>query len=319
MGVIRWSVLVSIPLLLAPVWRAARHFRLYGLEDVGLEKRDLHTATGKRYRHYYAGTAFLGVLFEMMHGRKRSGEEHRCFSLMAALAAHFDDLSDLPGGRNNHLLDVGDFEHPDDPGQRARTLLHMVNRGLPAANAALFHDCLNRVYRIESESRQTGDSVLMPEVLADLTAEKGACSVLLFRCLLDWPLEETEKNALRAFGSLIQYCDDAFDVWFDLQSRTQTPATFWLSKNDPEALSKDFEKQVKSTQYAFKNLPFSSFRKSMAWNTAASIAAIGRVCALRYMDLKKKHGTLPLDNRKLMVVDMGLFANQYQAAINWLP
>jgi hypothetical protein len=95
-------------------------------------------------------------------------------------------------------------------------------------------------------------------------------------------------------------------------------AATMLNQNNPEDLVADYELAMDTTQIAFKNLPFSPFRRSMAWNTAATIAAIGKVCSLHYVELKKKHGTLPLDNRKLMVVDMGRFTNQYKAAINWL-
>ncbi|MCC6413070.1 MAG: hypothetical protein IT270_15510 [Saprospiraceae bacterium] len=315
MGGIRWSFLVTVPMLVVPVWRAAWHFRRHGLKDVGLEKSDLYTASGKRFRHYYTGTAFLGVLFEMINGRSRNRDERRRFCLMAALAAHFDDLSDFPGSGGAVMKN---YAHPADPAAKARKLLEQVENDLPKANKTLFYECLNTVYRIETESRQTGDVGLDAETLATLTSEKGANSVLLFRCLLDWPVSEAEKQALWAFGSLLQRCDDTFDVWFDRQSQTQTLATFWLNQNNPEALAADYTFAIKTTHFNFKNLPFSPFRRAMAWNTAATIAAIGKVCTLHYVDLKKKHGTLPLDNRKLMVTDMGKWNNRLRALWYWV-
>ncbi len=314
MGGIRWSVLFTVPMLVFPVWRTLWHFRRHGLKDVGLTEADLLTVSGKRFRHYYTGTAFLGILFEMMHGRSRNRDERRLFCLMAALAAHFDDLSDFPGSGGAAMKN---YTHPADPGAKARKLLEQVENDLPEANKMLFYDCLNTVFRIETESKQTSDVGLDVETLDELTASKGANSVLLFRCLLDWPVSEAEKKALWAFGSLLQRCDDTFDVWFDRQSQTQTLATFWLNQNNPEALSSDYDLAIKTTQKAFKNLTVSPFRRAISWNTAATIAAIGTVCTLQYIDLKKKHGTLPFDNRKLMVVDMGRFTNQYKAAINW--
>lgn len=315
MGGIRWSVLFTVPMLVFPVWRALWHFYRHALKDVGLSESDLLTVSGKRFRHYYTGTAFLGVLFEMMHGRARSRDEKRLFCLMAALAAHFDDLSDFPGIGG---MAMKNYTHPADPGAKARGLLKKVENDLPEANATLFHECLNTVYRIETESKQTGDVGLDVETLATLTSEKGSCSVLLFRCLLDWPVSEAEKNALWAFGSLLQRCDDAFDVWFDRQSQTQTLATFWLNQNKTEELVADYDLAAKTTQNAFKKLPFSPFHRAMAWNTAATIAAIGKVCSLQYVDLKKKHGTLPLDNRKLMVTDMGKWKNRLRALWYWV-
>ena len=315
MGGIRWSVLFTVTMLVAPVWRALWHFYRHALKDVGLTEADLLTVSGKRFRHYYTGTAFLGILFEMMHGRVRSRDEYKRFCLMAALAAHFDDLSDIPGSGGVVLKN---YAHAADPGEKARMLLKRVENDLPKANKTLFYDCLHTVYRIETESRQRGDVDLDAEALDDLTSSKGASSVLLFRCLLDWPVSEAEKQALWAFGSLLQRCDDVFDVWFDRQSQTQTLATFWLNQNNPEALAADYSLAIKTTQIAFKNLPFSPFRRAMAWNTAATIAVIGKVCTLQYVDLKKKHGTLPLDNRKYMVTDMGKWSNRLRALWYWV-
>jgi hypothetical protein len=235
---------------------------------------------------------------------------------LAALAAHFDDLSDLPLHRSYDI--IGDYEHPADPARRAQSLLVKVRAGVPEQHQDLFEACLENVYRIETEGRQKNTAPLSPAELSVLTTEKGACSVLLFRCLIDWPLSEAEKQAWWIFGSLLQRCDDAFDVWFDRRDGIQTPARQWLDAGDPVALRNDYQRHIDVTEKAFHKLPVSAFRRTLGWNTAAAIAAIGRVCTNRYVDLQKKHGTLPLDNRKTMVTDMGKWKNRIRALGMWV-
>ena len=128
---------------------------------------------------------------------------------------------------------------------------------------------------------------------------------MLFRRVLAHPLPAGEQNVLFQFGYLIQLCDDIFDLWHDRQAGTITLATYWAEQNGMERLREIFENQVIVVR---ETLGVGSTRAAIHF-----LVSITRVCLLHYADLQKKHGTLPLDDRAAMVVDMEKWHNRLRA------
>lgn len=308
-----WYHLLRAAFLLTPEFaRAGWYFKKRALHDLALPDSDALTSKEKRrLKHYFYGTTYLSVIFCSLRGRRRNRQERRLFLHLSALACYFDDLVDAVARQSDLQTDWLDnpeaYGRATDPGGRALHLLQKISRDLPARDLEQFRAFMNRVFNAETTLEKQAPA----ENLAQHCAEKGGFSVLLFRRALPDPLSPAEQEALFQFGFLIQLCDDIFDLWHDRQAGIATPAAFFAAQNDVAALKTLFEQQVQTVQQAFARLP--RYRTSLA--TIQFLVGITRVCMRHYEDLQKKHGTLPLDNRKLMVVDMEQWRNRMRVVL----
>ncbi|MCC6461452.1 MAG: hypothetical protein IT260_13340 [Saprospiraceae bacterium] len=304
--------------LLLAFGRTAGYLRTKALADLALPAGSrLSPAEQRRWQHYAWGTTYLAAVFGLLLGRRWSPSESASFAQLAALACFFDDLTDrFPAQPGTTAADSPEqYGRRVDPRGLALHLLQRVEQGLPAERLPLFRHFLQRVFQVETAGRQRGARAPEAGELLRLTAEKGGCSVLLFRCLLAPPLSAAEQKALFEFGGLIQLCDDIFDLWFDRQNGTATLATTWAAQHRLSTLVQVFEQQVAATRQALQTAPFSGLQRASAAWAVHLLCAITRVCLQHYLLLQKKHGTLPLDSRADMVVDMGRWRHRWRAGL----
>ena len=315
-----WYYLFRATALLASSFlQAGWYFRFRAAGDLALPPaQQLKAAEIRRWKHYFFGTTYLAVLFGALTGRRRNRQERRLFSNLAALACFFDDLADtFRANDDSGVLWKGNPEQygrTADPSGRALHLLQNIYKNLPPEQLAEFEQFMQRVFEVETAGRQQrGPAPGLPE-LARLTAEKGGYSVLLFRRTLALPLPAAEREAVYTFGSLIQLCDDIFDLWFDRQTHTVTLATVLTEQQDLHRLHRLFEDQVAATIQAIRQTPYPAARRETALRVVHFLVSITRVCLRHYRRLEKRRGGLPLDERSVMVVDMGLWSNRWRAA-----
>ena len=289
--------------------------------DLGLPRKDALTPRERRrFQHYYFGTTYLAALFCTRTGRRRNRKERYLFANLAALACFFDDLADIfRADASSHFFERDNLEaygQQTDPRGLSLHFLKNIEEHLSAVHLPPFRALLHRIFDVEvfgmrgfspGDINDERSFEAEKERLVFLTAEKGGCSVLLFRRLMDLPPSEEEATEWLAFGHLIQLCDDIFDLWHDQQAGAATLATFFATRNDIETLQKMFEQQ------AAKLRTFSKTGRGEIEGLVAFLLAITRVCLHHYARLKKKHGTLPLHDRQAMVVDMERWSNRARA------
>lgn len=309
-----WFYLLRAAFLLATEFaRAGWYFKKQALHELALPDSDTLTSKEKRrLKHYFYGTTYLSVIFCSLQVRRRNHRERRLFLHLSALACYFDDLVDACPGQNEAAawLDTPEaYGRAADPGGRALNLLQKISRDLPARDLEQFRAFLHRVFNTETGMARHGN--LTENDLKHHCAEKGGFSVLLFRRALPEPLSAAEQEALFQFGFLIQYCDDLFDLWHDRQTGTATPVTFFAAQNDVSGMKTLFEQQVRAVRQTFTALP--RYRTTLA--AIQFLIGITRVCLRHYEDLQKKHGTLPLDDRRAMVVDMERWRNRMRVVV----
>jgi hypothetical protein len=318
---IYYLIRATIWLILAFV-RAAWYFKYRALFDLALpHPESLNSKERRRLQHYFYGTTYLSIVFCSLRGRTRTRQEKHLFTNLAALAYFFDDLVDT--FREQDDTGILWQDNPEKYGKTAdeRGLaLHFLNniyRELPDADLKEFQAFMHRIFNVETAGRQQKDvsKTLKSDDLKNITAEKGGYSVLLFRRVLRHPLGDAEKKALYQFGYLIQLCDDIFDLWFDRNEGVATLATAMAQHGDLQHLTQLFEQQVYKTQQAFRQTPYPNAQIETALHVIHFIVSISRVCLKEYADLQKKHGTLPLDQRQLMVIDMERWKNRFRSAV----
>lgn len=323
-----WYNLFSATLwLLLGFGRSVLYFKTRALRDLALpHSAVLNSGERRRLQHYFYGTTYLGIVFCILRTYPRSQREKHLFTNLAALAYFFDDLVDT--FREND--DSGRIwqDNPEEYGQTADArglalhFLHNIYRELPPENLEQFKLFMHRVFNVETAGRQqpaTEKGALASSDLEKITAEKGGFSVLLFRRVLSHPLSPEEQEAVFQFGYLVQLCDDIFDLWHDRQAGTRTLATFWGERNDIAGLSRIFEGQVAAVKDALDKIGRPKVTLPLLAGPGPAkaaihfLVAITRVCLRHYADLQKKRGTLPLDNRAAMVVDMEKWSNRLRA------
>ncbi|MFN0175336.1 MAG: hypothetical protein ACKVU0_11855 [Saprospiraceae bacterium] len=318
--------------------RAVWHFRWKAMRSLDLPEGFLMDSIEKRrFKHYFYGTTYLAVLMCCLRNQPRSQRETHLFINLSALAFSFDDLVDA--FRNGADPSVLWQDNPEAYGlaadQRglALHLLQNMYRALPEEKLIQFRGYMHRVFNVETAGkieifspaeaprrRQRLRRAKAKEggywdigILKKIMAEKGGNSVLLFRSVLSHPLSEKEENAFYAFGGLIQYCDDIFDLWHDLQAGTVTLASFLCERGEIELLIKIFEEQVVATNLAFRKTAYASVQVETALHIVHYLVSITRMCLQHYLDLKRKYGILPLEDRTAIVLDMEIWANRFQA------
>lgn len=319
-----WFYLLRAALWLLPAFaKAARYVNRRALSALQLpEGLALSAPEKRRLKHYLYGTTYLSVLFCALRGRTRDTQEEDRFANLSALACFFDDLVDAFGKSDASGIlwrdNPEEYGHVADKRGLALHLLYNVYAQLPLDKLTGFKAFMNRVFNVEASGRQMGSPVKTWQVgeLEQMIAEKGGCSVLMFRQLLNHPLGELEEVALYRFGALIQLCDDIFDVWFDKQDETNTLATQWLEQGQVSVLKDFFETQVTATRRAFRDLyrtgPNISYPRQNVETALAVLhylVAITRVCLDHYQWLSEQ-GPFPWAQRRLMVVDMERWGNR---------
>ncbi len=302
--------------------RAAWFFRFRVLQTLALPHPELLSSKEKRrLKHYFYGTTYLSVIFCSLRGSTRNVREKRIFTNLAALAYFFDDLVDT--FRSQDTTGILWQDNPEKYGQTADErglalhFLNNINQELPPSDLEEFRSFMHRVFNVETSGRQNKDAskTLSSNELQHLTAEKGGYSVLLFRRVLQHPLDTAERNALYQFGFLIQLCDDIFDLWFDKNEGIATMATAATQHGDLRHLVQRFEQQVQTTREAFRRTPYPRKNIETTLRVVHFLVSITRVCLMEYTELQKKHGTLPLHERHLMVVDMERWRNRIRSAV----
>lgn len=308
--------------LLLAFTRAAWYFKWRALRTLALpHPESLSSKELRRLKHYFYGTTYLSIVFCSLRGFPRTRQEKRLFTNLAALAYFFDDLVDSFREQDNSGILWQDnpekYGHTADERGLALHFLNNIYRELPPNDLEEFKAFMHQVFNVETLGRQQTDrgKTLKSEELKHITAQKGGYSVLLFRRVLHHDLSAEERNALYQFGYLIQLCDDIFDLWFDYQEGIATLATAAARHGDFRHLSTLFEHQVADTRQAFRRTAYSRGKIETALRVVHFIVSITRVCLMEYSDLQKKHGTLPLDQRSLMVVDMEKWRNRIRAAM----
>jgi hypothetical protein len=318
---IYYLIRATIWLILAFI-RAAWYFRHRALQDLALpHPESLSSKEKRRLQHYFYGTTYLSIVFCSLRGSTRTRQEKHLFTNLAALAYFFDDLVDVFRKKDDTgILWENNPEKYGTTADERGLALHFLNniyRDLPDADLKAFQTFMHQVFNVETAGRQHKSvaEILEPSALKKITADKGGYSVLLFRRVLRHPLDPKETEALYQFGFLIQLCDDIFDLWFDQTEGIATLVTDIAQHGDLRRLSQDFEQQVASTQEAFRRTSYPRPQIETALRVIHFIVSITRVCLKKYVDLQKKHGTLPLDQRRLMVVDMEQWPNRIKAAV----
>ena len=123
----------------------------------------------------------------------------------------------------------------------------------------ILNQCIN-VFIAQKEAQQQVLPIKFGrEELRKISFAKCSESTILFWSLLNDNFTTAEKEVVIHVGNLIQFTDDVFDLWFDLQDGTQTLATNAVSILE---LKNDNLKEWNILKTAVKQLPIANLYKN---------------------------------------------------------
>jgi hypothetical protein len=302
-----WLVCAALSLLWAFAQAAfylrKSAFRDLKIPDQALTAPHFHT----RFKHYFFGTTYLALLYGTFHGRQRHRRDFKRFALLSALTSYFDDLTDAWKNKTimpEALSTPESYGRATDPAGLALHFLQQLYHELSSEQLRAVKKDLNKIFELETRPKNTQDLAIRMEL--------GAFSVLLFRHLLDWPMVREEERAWLGFGAFIQLCDDIFDIWHDQHHDIMTPVVEMASANEMGKIMQLFEDQEKRMKANFSDVP-QFWRRQLLLAQIHWLCGMTRFCLLRYKKMWASSGQLPLQNRKKMVTDMGLWRNRWGA------
>lgn len=304
--------------LRAEVWLRLRGDALWGCRLTSQEQR--------RCRHYFRGAVFLGAVFAAQRGRAMQRDELQQFAYLAALAGLFDDTSEtaveaalvqvvLPSAAGATLASVlHAYAREADSGEVLVFFWEKIRSRLPSEVVGFFEETLHRVFNTETSGVWWAPMPSSAEFLAEMSAQKGGHSALLFRLLLTPPPSTTECQVALALGTLVQISDDLFDLWHDARQRLWTPARWWAEMGQLDQAARYFDQAWQHFDTALRAASAASAQRYLVGRAQVGLLAVlTRFCLAHYRRLAEKHGTLPWQNRKAMVLDMARWSVRLRA------
>ncbi len=291
-------------------------WRKHGLKTLKLPPNmELSAPEKKRIRHYFLLAGFAQSVYCHMRGQKKTPKEQLLWQNFAALTAFFDDLADRFAQENDtkNLKEIENFGKIADQRGIANFLLNNIRNNIQKEKLNEFDQLTQQIFELETEGNQlkTGLSV---QKVTQLTQQKGGWGTLIFRQLLEHDWKEKEREAIFEFGYLVQLCDDITDVWTDVNENVTTLPVVLLQENRIAELKILFENQVQKTEKYFLSLDYKARNLKIAFQMTIFLVNIARLAMLNYEKLIQKHGNIPFQSRKEMVLDMEKFHNRIKFA-----
>lgn len=195
--------------------------------DGSLRKADV-----KKIMLYYgiAVPAITGEFYCRLRGYPMTNRERLAATGLGVVTGLFDDFFDaqnlsedeilarISSSNSNPASSPGDSSTADKVFQYfIRMILDNIPPDLPVETGTRL------MFDAQLESRRQKSSVpLNRQELNAITRLKGGYAVLFFRHAFEHPLIDGEYDALMSAGEVLQYGNDIFDVYEDMQSGIQT-------------------------------------------------------------------------------------------------
>ena len=203
----------------------------------------------------------LGDGFSLLREKKMSVDERIMMMSFSAATPLFDDFFDDNNLSVQHLEQLFIEQDKYQPKNSKEQIFIEILLSLqptihqPEKFIAL---CLAIFNAQKAALAQVSNKNISWDELKQISLAKCSASAVLFWSLLKDDDTSAEKMVVRQVGNLIQYTDDVFDLWFDLQEGTQTVAT---NAKSIVLLENDFKAEWKKLLVAVGQLPINHFNQ----------------------------------------------------------
>ena len=171
---------------------------------------------------------------------------------------------------------------------------------------------LKKEYDVQVASRKQFSINITDAELENITLEKGGNAVLLTSFYLDTPATIHEQNCWYKLGNIIQFVNDLFDIYRDLQSGLQTIPN--RIKNIKE-FKKYYLNLIESLQKEIAAIDVAEKQKLHFKISMMGVCALGIIAIEQLEKIQGNQQQMPdfkTLNRKDLIVDMELKSNLWK-------
>ena len=197
--------------------------------------------------------------FNRLIDQRSTSEQRRTYLLSGALGALCDMIID------DIEMDVEriqllkrpplKFEYKDEVEKLYVTCYHTFLNSLEEDIKERTIQYYELLFDAQLRSKQQFDPNITLKEVDEICKEKSGYSMLFLRAIVNGKINSLEKEAWFELGAFIQYCNDAQDLYKDLQKKLRTFASV---RSDLETIANDIDKQK---ILAFALIKKTSFQK----------------------------------------------------------
>lgn len=179
-------------------------------------------------------------------------------------------------------------------------------------NPDQYKSTLSKIHQAQKDSLQQFNSQIEQSKLLDITLRKGGYSLLICRHYIDLPQTDEMDKCWYQLGGIIQFTNDLYDVYKDVQEGIYTYPNTSSNFND---LKDCFELLTNAWKKTIDTLPISKSKKDKLLIQLSIIPAFGYIALDNLSKLQDIHGNLPKFSeveRKVLIIDMEMTTNRFK-------
>ncbi len=272
------------------------------------------SAIKKAARFQGVQQVFINDAFTQLIDRNTNEFEQSSNKLYFALTGLYDDIIDQKLIDEKILNQL--FEDPiHTPTNLFETKVLVdvhLNLMKSVKDITAYKITLASVHQAQRDSSKQINSQLNQEELLDITLRKGGYSLLMCRHYIDLPESKEIDNCFYQLGGVIQFTNDLFDIYKDLQDGIQTIPN--SAKNISQITSK-YNQLVHNFMNTIHQLPYEKSKIDTLKIKLSPIPAFGYLAIQNLAKLQDKEEQLPnlkTVPRKDLIIDMEKNINRFK-------
>ena len=252
--------------------------------------------------------------FLHLHNKKTNRQECERLLHYFICSSIFDNFFDRKELNDNEIYNItfaSDTYTASNFNERISLNSHLLILNY-VRNKEQYLGVLKKEYDVQVASRKQFDLAISNNEIEHITLEKGGNAVLLCSFYLDHQASIHEENCWYKLGNVIQYVNDLFDIYRDLQSGLQTIPN---RMKDAKEFKKYYEGLIASLKNEIKAIDVPESRKLHFTISLMGICALGLIAIEQLINIQGNNETLPdlkTLTRKDLIIDMEKKSNLWK-------
>ena len=309
------AIRMAYKLLIVIVLRDYKILNIAVNEVVEKEGKAMPEVYRKRFRLYAIMGAVLGEWMSLLTGKSLTQKERHIAMYFCALTPVFDDLIDdyNYSAEDIYRLCKGEARDGDLLEKICIHFYEKLKTLTQKSDNELLNEYFEKVLDYQIRSRAQINGSLSDTELTEIMYAKGGYSILYFKSIMDNGVQQNEEKTLFNIGALIQFVNDIFDVYKDLQGSIQTLPN---ATKDIKILENQYANLLDDTIKTCYTLPYHRLRIRCFLLSLMLIYSRGFVCLDQFFALQVKPNNVFEPNnyiRKDLICDMEKFRNLWKS------